>query len=237
VSGDLRRDGTEAGSLSPPRRYSWPAFTAGNQAHMTHGARSRDGHGTWAPIAEALASEVVETCPWLDRRAHAAAVQAWARTEARLALVAAWLAEHGDLDEHGSPRPATNLAGQLERRAQALRAELGLSPMSLSLLMQRLAEATKTALPLLADGRDLDGLDELADEGRAILERAAGRLPGETSSAELRERAGQESPHRALDRPQSASESASAGAPADDPPGRSIRPARLDDPDGGRRGD
>jgi phage terminase small subunit len=52
-----------------------------------------------------------------------------------------WLDEHGPLDDEGVPRPATGLLATLERQAQSLRAELGLTPLALAKLLGALTSA------------------------------------------------------------------------------------------------
>jgi hypothetical protein len=198
VSDDLRQDGTEAWSPSPARGYSWPPFEPGNTASVRHGAGSRR---ILSPIAERFAEQAVEVAPWLDRPAFRSALAAWAWAEAVCSRYRAWFDERDVLDpETDKPSPNVQRWHEWERKALTARERLGLDPSSLSLLMARLAEATKTALPLLADGRDLDGLDQLAAEGRRVLEEATRRGaldPGDgesalrgTSRAELRRRAG-----------------------------------------------
>jgi hypothetical protein len=120
---------------------------------------------TWKPLADAIAAELPEVEPWCSRATYGAAVAGWARVEAQLQLVAAWLDEHGPLDSDGNPRPATGLLGRLESQAQSLRAELGLSPLALAKLLGAFTSAPA--------GTDDDALEALKAEGRAIIEASA----------------------------------------------------------------
>jgi hypothetical protein len=126
---------------------------------LQHGAYSTR---TWKPLADAIAAELPEVAPWCSRPTYGAAVAAWARVEAQLQLVLAWLDEHGPLDADGEPRPATALLARLESQAQSLRAELGLSPLALAKLL-----GTFTSSP---GGTDDDALEALRAEGRRIVD-------------------------------------------------------------------
>ncbi len=146
-----------------PRRLPAPV---GNGRAVKHGARSEK---RWAPIAEQLVAEAGQVAPWLSRPAFATAVAAWARTEARLVLVTDWLAEHGELDDAGAPRPATNLAAQLDRQAERLRAKLGLDPASLATILARLASLTSHERTAAGGSGAEELIAALAAEGRAAL--------------------------------------------------------------------
>ncbi|HEV2810805.1 MAG TPA: hypothetical protein VGV93_10480 [Acidimicrobiales bacterium] len=122
----------------PARGYAWRTFEEGNTANLRHGARSER---VLAPLAESLATELVELAPWTARPAFAASVAAWSRAEARCQLVGDYLDEHGLLDEAGQPRPATGFLLKLETTAANLRARLALDPSSLAGLLAKLAGA------------------------------------------------------------------------------------------------
>lgn len=147
------------------RGYSWPPFEQGNEAAISHGGWSER---RIAPLAEALMAELPARAPWCARGTFSATVAAWARTEARVALVAAWLADVGDLDADGTPRPATGLLERLERRAASLRAELGLTPIALAHLLRVMGDVVARGHGEVAapDG----ALDHLARVGRAVLD-------------------------------------------------------------------
>jgi len=158
---------TDQGTGLPARGYRWEPFQPGHEITMRHGAHSER---RWRPIADRLAATLVDAAPWATRPAYAPTVAAWCRVEAQLHLVTAWLDEVGPLDDDGVPRPATTLATTLETRAQALRAELGLSPLALARL---------TAALSAAPGADDDGLAKLRAEGAAILAARADHLTDE----------------------------------------------------------
>lgn len=152
------------------RGYSWPTFgpdnpgvpaPLGNTRSLQHGAYSAR---SWKPLADAIAAELADIAPWCTRAVYGPAVAAWARTEAQLQLVMAWLDDHGPLDKDGEPRPATALLSKLETQAQSLRAELGLSPLALA----RLLGAFTTAVTV--GGDDAGALDALRAEGRRFVE-------------------------------------------------------------------
>lgn len=148
----------------PARGYSWSDFEPGNTAAEKHGAWSER---RWRPLADQLIREALEHAPWLTRPAFRLAVAAWARAEAQASLVDAWLDEHGLLTDDGTPRPANALADRLHGRAQALRGQLGLDPVSFARLL-----ATFAGVP----GGD-DALDALRAEGRRLVEARSAALP------------------------------------------------------------
>ena len=157
----------------PARGYSWPPFKPGDTAAQKHGARSRNPENPkgWGPIASTLEAEVVEVAPWLANPVHAAAVRSWAICEARAHLVRTWLADKGELDEEGTPRPATNLLATLDSQAERARDRLGLSPLALAKLLATFGAAERVGA---GDG---DTLAQLRAEGRRLLEARASADP------------------------------------------------------------
>lgn len=157
----------------PVRNYSWPPFEPGNTASLSHGVYSAR---TWKPLAERIQAELPDIAPWTSRSTYSPAVAAWARTEAQLQLILAWLDEHGPLDGDGVPRPATSLMQRLEAHARELRNDLGLSPVSLAKLLSLLDSAPA--------GTDDRGLASLVSEGHQIIEaRTAALAAGVDASA------------------------------------------------------
>ena len=150
---------------TPARGYSWPAFEPGHTRTLHHGAYSPR---SWRPLADRIAAELPDLAPWCSRSTYGPVVAAWARVEAQLQLVMAWLDDHGPLDSDGHPRPATALLARLESQAQSLRAELGLSPLALPKLL-----AAFTTAPA---GTDDDALEVLKAEGRRIVAARAASL-------------------------------------------------------------
>lgn len=125
------------------RGYSWPPFEPGNVVALKAG----DGSPRIvAPLAAAKHDQLVAVAPWTAGDAFAATRQAWAWVEAQCDLLRRWLDEHGLLDDDGVPRPASVRLDKLERRAQSLRAELGLSPLALARLMATIGTIDVPAL-------------------------------------------------------------------------------------------
>ena len=151
--------------IAPARHYSWAPFAPGHELSKRHGVYSPR---TWKPLADHIAAELPDVAPWCARPTYGPTVAAWARVEAQLQLVMSWLDEHGPLDDHGEPRPATTLLARLESQAQSLRAELGLSPLALAKLLGAFTSAPA--------GTDDDALEALKAEGRRIVEARAATL-------------------------------------------------------------
>lgn len=145
----------------PARGYSWAPFAPGHRESLTHGVYSPR---SWRPLADRIAAELADIAPWCSRPAYGPTIAAWARVEAQLHLVLEWLDEVGPLDAEGVPRPATTLLARLESQSQSLRAELGLSPLSLAKLLGAFTTAVTVG------GDDGGALDALKAEGRRFVE-------------------------------------------------------------------
>jgi hypothetical protein len=122
-------------------------------------------HGAWSdarvlPVADRLSREITDVAPWLSQPSFAPSISAWARVEAQIQLVTAYLDEHGYLDVKGRPRSATGLLERLEGRARRLRNDLGLSPVAWAHLVAALEGV----------GEQTQELTELQAIGRRILE-------------------------------------------------------------------
>jgi hypothetical protein len=174
------------------RGYSWPPFEPGHTASLLHGARSER---TIAPLAEQIAAELLaaESTPaHLLRREFAAAVQAWARAEAVVALLWRWLDEQDigealtevtsaeETETHGKrkttrrsvSRRVASVLGELHRaetRAASMRRALGLDPLSAGRLAKDLSASRwyQGATPL---DRKLDQIE--AERQAAAIEAA-----------------------------------------------------------------
>jgi len=111
---ERRPDGT---FIRRGRGYERPPFEPDNVKALTHGARSER---TVQPVAEQIVGRILEALresePWLDADSPilASAVAAVARTESRVALLASWLRDRGDVDQDGEPRNAARLLNQTE---------------------------------------------------------------------------------------------------------------------------
>jgi hypothetical protein len=144
-------------SAGTARGYAWPPFEPGNEAATKHGA---DSARRIEPIATRLASELAEQAPWTAGGQYAAAVHAWAWTEAQAVLLRKYLDEHGLIDEAGEPRAASARLDKVETRAVKLREQLGLTPLSMVKLMAGLSS--------IEPGAAQGGLDALKAAGRQI---------------------------------------------------------------------
>lgn len=143
-----------------PQLSDRPAFQTGNEVTTVHGARSA---ARWQPLADQLAERLVEVAPWTAGQAHTLTVAAWSRAEAQSCLLAAYLDEHGLLDDEGNPRSAVTQYERVETRAANLRRELGLTPLALAKLLQALAS--------VADSHGVaDGLEAVRAAGRQITQ-------------------------------------------------------------------
>lgn len=109
-----------------------PPFQPGHELSMKHGAgspRKRD------PIAQALAAELLmdDSVGYLKAPRFAAAVQAWAQAEAKVALISDWVdsmpIEKAAESKQGSTS-ALELLRKWETTASTHRARLGLDPVS-----------------------------------------------------------------------------------------------------------
>ncbi len=94
----------------------------------------------------------MSAAPYLaDDAAYSPAVQAWARAEARVRLLAAFLDEHGALDAEGKPRPALEALYRHERLALDQRSRLGLDPLARARLGRDVAASRLDLARLWAD--------------------------------------------------------------------------------------
>jgi hypothetical protein len=111
----------------PARGYSWAPFQHGNEIGLRHGAWSDRHMDPWATeLVEGLLAD--DDVAYLRAPRWAAAVWAWARTEARVALVTEYLTDLvgagrlGDLDD-----PKVSAAYRLLDRFEAAAMQRGRS--------------------------------------------------------------------------------------------------------------
>ncbi len=145
----------------PPRGYSWAPFTGPEGDNPGALASLRTGiysDTTLAPLAEEVASLILETAPELAASRFRFAITAWAHSEARSALIRFHLGRL-DVVEDGEPRDRwlKELRAE-ERLAAEMRRELGLSPASYARLEREMSEALR--------GRT--DIEKLLEEGRRI---------------------------------------------------------------------
>ncbi|EYT65059.1 hypothetical protein H483_0102265 [Dietzia sp. UCD-THP] len=133
-----------------PARPSWqrPPFEKGNTLSRTHGAWS---DRAVSPVAERYLVTAVESVDYLQDPSYLPALSAWARTEARIELLEAWLDEHGMVDdETGQVRGAANLLARFEAQAAKQRERLGMDPLSRAKIRQMTASTQVDLAQLMA---------------------------------------------------------------------------------------
>lgn len=142
-------------------------FTQGHEITLKHGANSPRRVD---PIAAALVTELLqdESLAYLRAPRYAAAVQAWANTEAKCALIAAWV-DQMPIEQAASSKPGTQPVLELLRKweatAQTHRARLGLDPLSAARLGKDVAQ-----------GRQADAATELTRMRRDAEARRAAEM-------------------------------------------------------------
>lgn len=152
----------------PPRRYAWAPFAPGNSAAERHGAHyPKKVDPLTRELVEYLTTLMAEPgspIAYLGDATYGHAVWAWGRAEARIQLVVEWLMDQdppGPLDRDGNVRPAATYLDRLEKRAENLRATLGLDPLSRAKLGRDAAAAQVDIAQLFA---------RMADEEQAAAE-------------------------------------------------------------------
>jgi len=143
---------------------------------LKHGATSPR---VLQPIADQLAAGLGGLAPWASAASFAGTVASWAWAEAQAHVLRVYLDEDGLVDDEGQPRPAAGMLERVEGRLANLRAQLGLTPLSLGKLLATLSQV---------DGdRGAEGLEALRRAGaelRAAADRRSvdgngGRVAGE----------------------------------------------------------
>jgi hypothetical protein len=153
----------------PARGYSWPPAALGNTLAMKAGDRSPR---RVEPLAAQIVEQATSDVDWL-RDCDAAAVWAWARTEARCQLLSEYLMDNGgDVSDDPSVQRASERLTRLEGRAESLRSKLGFDPLSRARLGRDVAATKVDLASILADGAEIASrrfaaLDatEVPDEG------------------------------------------------------------------------
>ena len=152
-----------------------PPFEAGNEAAVTHGARSER---LVAKRAAELHPALVEAAPWLDRPEFTGAVARYERAEVRARLLHAHLSKTALADGIASvPDSLWKNLHAAERLAAQLAGRLGLDPASRA----QLAKDSAIAGHFAADAQAA-----LLAEGRRIVEtRAAALIEAEAEEEAL----------------------------------------------------
>lgn len=115
-----------------------PPFEKNNTLALKHGAHSERA---LAPIAEAWVKTALEQAPYLRDPSYEPALLAWARFEAKCDLLHDWIDNNSLIDANGHATPAAKLLPTYEGRAAALRATLGMDPISRAKLQKDSAAA------------------------------------------------------------------------------------------------
>lgn len=130
-------DTLEPISQGPARGYSWAPFVAANFVAKKHGAYSPR---TITPLAAEIANAVCEARPDLQKPEMQPAVLAYARTEAQLEVLTAYVDLHGAIDEKtGEPSGAEKYRLRIDTQAANHRSRLGLDPLSAAKLGKDIA--------------------------------------------------------------------------------------------------
>lgn len=121
-------DTLEPISQGPARGYSWEPFVAANFAAKRHGAYSER---VITPLAAEIANAVCAARPDLQAPEMQPAVLAYARTEAQLEVLTAYVDLHGAIDDNtGEPSGAEKYRLRIDTQAANHRSRLGLDPLS-----------------------------------------------------------------------------------------------------------
>jgi hypothetical protein len=120
------------------------------------------------PIADQLAAGLGAVAPWTSAASFQGAVASWAHGEAQAYLLRQYLDEVGLVDDEGQPRPAAGMLERVEGRLAGLRAQLGLTPLSLGKLLATLSQI---------DGdKGAEGLEALRRAGAELRAAADQRM-------------------------------------------------------------
>lgn len=136
-----------------------PPFAKGNELGFAKGNELTLKHGVYserkvAPIAAQLTADLLSADghEYLREGRWRMAVSAWARAEARVLLLTAWLEDNGGLglDHEGNIAPAMNALKDWESRAEKSRSRLGLDPLSAARLGKDRTGAALDAATIMA---------------------------------------------------------------------------------------
>lgn len=155
--GPARYEGDKRPPFAPGNEVGMATRAApGNELRLTHGAYQPR---RFEPLAEEMAAQLLDQASrdgspiaYLADPTYRLAVFAWARIEARIQLVSEWLWDRGsELDDGGEPLGATKLLDRLEGRGEALRARLGLDPLSRARLGRDVVASSVDMARLMAE--------------------------------------------------------------------------------------
>ena len=149
---------------SEARGYSWPAFAAGHELSVKHGVGSER---KLRPIVDELIASLETVAPWTAAHVFRPTVESWAYAEAQCVLFRRWFDVQGIAEGDDDPK-SSGRWDKAEARASKLRAELGLSPASLTRLLSGLSAIDASAAT--------SGLDALREAGAATRANAEAAL-------------------------------------------------------------
>lgn len=139
-------DTLEPISQGPARGYSWAPFVAENFAAKKHGAYSSR---VITPLTAEIANAVCAARPDLQKPEMQPAVLAYARTEAQLEVLTAFVDANGSIDENtGEPTSAEKYRLRIDTQAANHRSRLGLDPLSAAKLGKDIA-STKLDITMM----------------------------------------------------------------------------------------
>ncbi len=128
--------------MSELQPWQRPPFEPGNETARKHGAHSST---IVEPRARAVLAALEAEAPVWLHAVDRAALEAWARAEARCGILRDWVDERGLLDPKGKPTGAAELLLRCERQAADLRGRLGLDPLARARLGRDTAVAQAAA--------------------------------------------------------------------------------------------
>lgn len=143
--------------MTAARGYSWPPFAKGHELSTVHGAHSER---KLSPLVEQLLEHLTVVAPWCSSAVFAPTVEAWSWAEARAITYRRHFDQVGMSLDADEPPKGLDQWDRAERRAATLRAELGLSPSSLTRLLSGLSAVDGPAAQ--------SGLEALRAAGAAL---------------------------------------------------------------------
>lgn len=138
-------------SQGPARGYSWEPFKPGHFKSKKHGAYS---DRVIVPLAAEIANAVCLARPDLQAPELQPAVLAYARTEAQLEVLTAYVDEHGPFKDDGEISAAEKHRLRIDTQAANHRARLGLDPLSRAKLGRDVAATQVDIAELLTKQRE-----------------------------------------------------------------------------------
>ncbi|WP_051637734.1 hypothetical protein [Rhodococcus sp. UNC363MFTsu5.1] len=138
-------------SQGSARGYSWEPFKPGNYVAKKHGAHS---DRVIVPLAAEIANAVCQSRPDLQAPEMQPAVLAYARTEAQLEVLTAYVDQHGAFTETGEVSAAEKHRLRIDTQAANHRSRLGLDPLSKARLGKDIASTQLDLAQILTQQRE-----------------------------------------------------------------------------------